>query len=293
MSNDRDDAQGTSGTTPFGQQPGEQPDPERSPGDGRGPYVGQQGAGQYGAGQYGAGQYGGDQYGGGREGQPQQYGSPPAQYGQQYGQQPYGQPQQYGQPPYGQPQYGQPPYGQPQYGQPGYGESPYGTEQPARPGTVITAAVLGLVYAALGLLVTVGLFAGGAVIDDLIDAIEESDPSVDTGQAASTIDDIRAVLVVIGVLALAWTVLMAWGAVLALRGRTRVPLIVGSSIAVAATGPVFLAGLAGQSSAEGDLGGVLVLFLLLAGSIAMLVLLCLRSAGQFFAAHRHRRSLTA
>src|SRR4051794_30120667 len=74
------------------------------------------------------------------DGQPE-YGQyrPAPQYGPQYGQ------PQYGQSPYG-PQYG-PQYGQPAYGQHQptvpYGPAPY--EQPARPGTVITAAVLGLV----------------------------------------------------------------------------------------------------------------------------------------------------
>ena len=71
-------------------------------------------------------------------------------------------PWQYGQPQYGQPQYGQPPYGTAPYGQ--YGPAPFGPAQPARPGTVITAAVLALVFAALGLLVTVGFLVGGALI---------------------------------------------------------------------------------------------------------------------------------
>src|SRR5205823_5970355 len=110
----------------------------------------------------------------------------------------------YGQPPYGQPQYGQSPYGYEQYGQP-----PFGQVQPARPGTVITAAVLGLVFGALGVLVTVG----------------------------------------------------------------------------------GLVGLLADPGTDGQLGGVLFLSLFFLAALAMLVLLCLRSAGQFFTAHRQRRAL--
>jgi hypothetical protein len=218
----------------------------------------------------------------GRYGQPEQYGQP-APYGQQWGQQPYAQPQ-----PHAQPPYGQGPYAQPQYGQSPYGQ--YGQPQPARPGTVITAAVLGLVLGALGLLVTVGLLVGGALIDDLADAFQESDPGLDTGVA----DDVRAVLVLLALLALAWTVVMVWGSVLALRGRSRVLLIVGAAISVAATGLVFLGTLVSAvrpPSEDGETGGVLVLLVLFLAALATLVLPCLRSAAQFFAAHRQRRAL--
>jgi hypothetical protein len=202
-------------------------------------------------------------------------------------------------PPSGQPSYDpgpreQPaPYGAIPYGA-GYGQGPYGAAQPARPGTVITAAVLGLVHAALGLLATVVLLAGGALIDDLVDAVAESDPRVDAQANASDIDSARAALVVLAVLALAWTVVMAWGSVLALRGRSRVLLIVGASIAVATSGLFLLVGLATAASGPdqpGETGLVLALLVLVLAAIVMLVLLCLRSAGQFFAAHRQRRAL--
>ncbi|MCW2578171.1 MAG: conserved rane protein of unknown function, partial [Modestobacter sp.] len=179
MSNDRDDAQGPQERAPIGRQAGEHPGQWQEP-SGRSPY---------------------DQ---------------PAYDQPAYGTAPYGQPQ-YGQPQYGQPQYGQPQYGQPppaQYGQPSNGQAP-----PSRPGTVVTAAVLGLVHGALGLLVTVGLLAGGALIDDLVGALAETDPSIDPQVAASSVDDVRAALAAIAVLALAWTVVMVWGSVLAVRGR--------------------------------------------------------------------------
>ncbi|WP_369139775.1 hypothetical protein [Modestobacter versicolor] len=307
MSNDRDDAQGRQETTPFGQQPGgwqappeggtsgtgasaagsspavpapgpEQPSPYGEPSYGQQPQYGQQPPyGQYGQAPYG--QYGQAPYG-------QQYGQ------EQYGQQQHGQPAPYGQQPYG----GQAGYGQVAYGQSPYGGSPYGDAQPARPGSVITAAVLGLVHAAMGLLVTVAFLAGGAVIDDLVDALEDSDPSIDTGTTASGIGDVRAVLVLLALLALAWTVVMVWGSILALRGRSRVLLLVGSSISVAATGLFFLFGTIGtlvDSGSSSDAGGIVFLLVLFLASLAMLVLLCLRSSAQHFAAHRQRRALAA
>jgi hypothetical protein len=229
------------------------------------------------------------QYGGGYGQQaypPGQYDQPP--YGQSgYAQPTYGQPG-YGQPPYGQSGYGQPPYGQPGYGQPtyGYGQPPYVPDLPARPGTVITAAVLGLVLGALGLLVTVFCLAFGTAIDNLADVL--GDPTLDPAD----VDDARVALVLVGVLALAWTVVMVWGSVLALRGRSRVLLIVGASIAVAATGLVLLVGFIGVVSEPGQDGatqGILVLLALFLVPLATLVLVCLRSTGQFFAAHRQRR----
>lgn len=242
-------------------------------------------------------------------GQPAPYGG---QYGQapQYGQPPeYGQGSQYGQPPqyalgsqYGQaPQYGQPgqtqPYAQP-YG-PGYGQgygqpAPYGpyggSARPARPGTVITSAVLAFVYAAIGLLVTVSTLAFGAVVDDLVGMLAVEDASLDDVDAQA-VDAARAGLVVFGVIALAWTVVMVWGAVLAIRGRSRVLLLVGGSIAIAVTGLLLFIGVIGAAdpATEDAAGGVVLFLLLFLGAVAIVVLLCLRTAAQFFAAHRALR----
>jgi hypothetical protein len=196
----------------------------------------------------------------------------------------------YGQTASGQPPYGQPPYGQHGYGQPGYAQSAYGLVQPARPGTVITAAVLALVLGALGVLVTVACVAGGALLDDFAGAFGESDATLDP----AAVHDARVGLVLVGLLALAWTVVMFWGSALALRGRSRVLLIVGASISVAATALFLLGGLVSATTApaqDGEKAGVLVLLVLFLATVATLVLLCLRSAGQFFAAHRQRRAL--
>jgi hypothetical protein len=236
---------------------------------------------------------------------PQQYGQPPQQSGQPYGGQqyqpsPYGQGQPYGQPGYPQ-QYGQPGYPQ-QYGQPGgygpyapqgqYGQyGQYGqTAVPARPTPVVVAAVLGFVFGAFGVLMSLGLLLGGAVFGTVFDDLVASDPAfqdVDTGGVDT--GQITGVLVVLGVLALVWTVLVIWGAVRALTGRSRVLLLVGGAIAVAVTA-LFLVGVLSGVSTGGAGGGEVVFSLLLfLAALAIVVLLCLRPAAQYFAAHRARR----
>jgi hypothetical protein len=283
MSSDRNDAQGREETTPAGQPTGEHPGPQQGWPGGSGPGQPPSGPGPYGPPAYGQTPYGPPTYG------QAPYGPPT------YGQAPYGPPA-YGQAPYGQAPYGQTPYGQAPYGQLPSAPSPYGQEQPARPGTVITAAVLGLVHGALGLLATVAFLAGGALIDDLLDAVATTDPGIDSQVTASDVSGARAALAAFAVLALAWTVVMVWGSILALRGRSRVLLLVGASIAVATSGLSFLVGLASAASGPdqpGETGLVLLLLALFLAALAMLVLLCMRSAGQFFTAHRQRRAFTA
>jgi hypothetical protein len=235
-----------------------------------------------------------------------EYGRPPYQPSQ-YGQPPYQQPQygqpQYGQTPYGQPSYGQPAYGG-QYGQPAYGApAAYGqygySAAPARPAHVIVPAILGFVFAAFGVLATLGVFLGGAAFVAMSDAVNSGafdtgpeDPFSDLGGDAAT--GVGVVLVVIGLLALAWTVLMIWGSVWALTGRSRVLLLVGGGIAVLVT----LIGVLGTildsttadavGSSEYVVGIVLTLVFFLA-SLAIVVPLCLRPATEFFAAHCGRR----
>ena len=233
------------------------------------------------------------------------YGQPPQQYGQppQYGGggqpgQPYGG-QQYQPSPYGQGQpHGQPGY--PQYGQPGgYGQYPpqgqygqYGqTAVPARPTPVVVSAVLGFVFGAFGVLMSLGLLLGGAVFGAIFEDLVASDPAFDDVDTSGVdTGGITGVLVVMGVLALAWTVLMIWGSVRALTGRSRVLLLVGGSIAVAVTA-VFLLGVLSGLSTGGVGGGEVVFSLLLfLAALAIVVLLCLRPAAQYYAAHRARRA---
>jgi hypothetical protein len=227
---------------------------------------------------------GGDQYGQPQYGQ--QYGQP--QYGQQYGeQQPSGQAQPYGQQPYGQPQYGQPaPYGQQydpaqQYGQGGYGQ--YGqTGVPAKPGGVVTAAVLGFIFGALGVLVSLTLIIGGAAASGVANSTEQD--ILGLGEFAGAVGG---VLITFGVVALLWTVVMIWGSVWALTGRSRVMLLVGGAIALAFTLLGFFSNLSDNTNRSA--GSVFFSLLLLAAALAIVVLLSMKPAASFFAAHRARR----
>jgi len=228
----------------------------------------------------GGGQYGQQQYG--QEQQPYGQPTPPQQ-----GQPQYGQPSPYGQQydpasPYGQ-QYGQQQYGQPQYGQTPYGQyGPYGQSAvPARPGGVVTASVLGFILGALGVLVSLVLIVLGA-------AATNSDTEVIPGLEEFA-GVVGGVLIVVGVLALAWTVVMIWGSVWALTGRSRVLLLVGGAIALGLTLLGFVANL--SDSANTTAGGVFWNVLMLAAAIAIVVLLSLKPAADFYAAHRARRGV--
>jgi len=236
------DDEGRSDTTPLGQGPG-------------GPQYGQQP--EYGRPEYGHQQYGRPEYG------EQAYGQP-APYGGQYGQQPaYGQQQGYPQ------QYGQ------SYGQ--YGTAPV----PARPPQVVTAAVLGFVFGALGVFISLVLIFGGLVASGTAGSAEEEIPGF--GALAGAIGG---ALIVVGLLALAWTVVMIWGSVWALTGRSRVMLLVGGSVALVLMLLGFVSSLVDNTS---DGGGILWSLLFVLASLAIVVLLCTRQAAQFFAAHRARR----
>jgi hypothetical protein len=226
-------------------------------------------------------QYGQPQYGQPHYGQPH-YGAP------QYGQPHYGAPQQ-GQPQYGDPQqftapvsYGQQPYPQ-QHGQPGF-DQPYGaygaSAAPARPGGVITAAVLGFLFGAIGLLISFLLILGGAVASTAGDDIDQEIPGF--GSMAGAIGGL---VLVVGLVALAWTVVMIWGSVWALTGRSRVLLLVGGSVALAVAVLGMLGSIANSGTA--DIVGNL---LFLGAALAIVVLLSMTPAAQFFAQHRYGRS---
>jgi hypothetical protein len=237
----------------------------------------------------------------------QQPGQQPGHGQPQYGQQPpYGQQPQYGQPEYGQqPAHGQPAeYGQQQYGapapygaqygqQPTYGQQPgqlsgygpYGTSAvPARPPHVIIAAVLGFIFGAFGVLATIVLFISGAFVTGGGAAGNDEFPGLGAIGGA-----VGGILIVIGLLALAWTVLTIWGSVWALRGRSRVMLLVAGSIALAFSVIGFLGTLSDSSNSNGS--GIVFQVLVLLAAAAIVVLLCLKPAADFFAAHRARRGV--
>ena len=217
-------------------------------------------------------------------------------YGQPYGQeqQPQAQPTYQSAPTYGeqqptgytqpQPAYGQYPtqaYGQQYPAQPGYGVPAYPqyaqVEPAKRPGGVVTASVLGFIWGALGVIVTFAFMfigaAGGSFLSSLV-----GDTSV--GRAFT------GALIFLGILALAWTVVMFWGSAWALSGRSRVMLIVGGSISIATTGFAFFSSLDGNSNA----GGIIVALVLFVLSILMVVLLSRKDAAAFYA---YKRSLRA
>jgi len=235
----------------------------------------------YGQGAAGGQPYGApaDPYGQPQPGQQPQYGQP--SYGEQpaYGQQPYSAPAPYGDQYGQQPAYGQQP-GYPAQYPPGYGQ--YGASAvPAKPPHVITAAVLGFIFGALGVLVSLFAIIGGAVATGAADSADEE--FLGLGALAGAVGG---VLIAFGLLALAWTVVMIWGSVWALTGRSRVMLLVGGSIALAFTLIGFF-GSIGDSNSTG--GGIVFSLLFLLAALAIVVLLCLKPAADFFAAHRARR----
>jgi len=239
--------------------------------DAPGPY-GQEAAGQPQSQPYGQ-EYPQQQYGQPQPYGQQQYGTPaptdwnqPAQGASAYGQQQYGYPQQYGQQQYGQPQ---------QYGQ--YG----GSAVPARPGSVTTAAVFGFILGALGVLISLVLFVFGALVAGGGAGLDDEFPGIGGVAGAA-----GAVLIVFGVLALAWTVVTIWGSVRALSGRSRVMLLVGGSIAIFFTGFGLLSSLGND---ETTAGGVIFQLVLFAMAVAIVVLLAMKPAAGFYAAHRARR----
>jgi hypothetical protein len=265
------------GSTPYGSTPQGSTPPGSTP---------------YGATPYGATPYGATPYGATPEGQ--------AAGGEQPGHPQYGQPQ-YGEPAYGQTPYGQPAYGQPPYGGQ-YGQSPYGAPSgygqygwsaaPRRPGQVVVAAILGFVFAAVGVLATLGVFLGGAVVVGMAGALDAGDDPL-AGLGGDAAAGVGMAVIAVGLVCLAWTVLMIWGSVWALTGRSRVLLLVGGSIAAVVT---FIGVLGAVADTTTDFGttseyafGIVLSLVFFIASLAIVVPLAVRPATQFFAAHRARR----
>jgi hypothetical protein len=143
---------------------------------------------------------------------------------------------------------------------------------------VVTAAVLGFVFGALGVTFALLTLVAGSALSEIFG----------TGTGTDNIaDEVFVFLAVVAVLIVGWTVVTIWGAVWALTGRSRVLLIVGGSIAIAATLFAFLAGL-GDSGSSGA-GGIVWSALLLVAAVAMVVLLSVKPSADFFAAHRAAR----
>jgi hypothetical protein len=152
---------------------------------------------------------------------------------------------------------------------------------PAKPPHVITAAVLGFIFGAFGVVASLALIVGGAVASGAAGSADESIPGF--GAIAGAVGG---VLIVFGVIALAWTVVTIWGSVWALTGRSRVMLLVGGSIALAFTLIGFF-GSVGDNNTSG--GSIFFSLLFLLAALAIVVLLSLKPAADFFAAHRAGR----
>lgn len=226
---------------------------------------------------------------------PQSY--PPQDSGQQYsGQQysgPYGQPngwQSYTAPSYStQPtaaqdgagyaqQYGQG-YG---YGQP-YGYAPQTAAATPRPGSVVAAGVLGFLWAALGFILTLYLLTKGSQANDYASTGNQFFPGL-----GDVISGFAGYLFAMAFYGLLWTVLMIWGGIWAIGGRSRVGLMVGGSVAIGDTG--FLCFLVLANPSVTPSGYLLVVIAAFAISIFIVAALCTRSAAEFFAAQRAPRT---
>jgi hypothetical protein len=152
--------------------------------------------------------------------------------------------------------------------------------RPARPGGVVTSAVFGFIWGALGVLATIGFIFVGAVAGGASTSTDIPGLSAVAGAAAG-------IFIVFGLLALAWTVVMIWGSTWALTGRSRVLLIVGGSISIAATGIAFFSSL-GNTDQNGA-GSIILLLVFFIVSILIVVLLCTKQAAAFFGANRALR----
>jgi hypothetical protein len=104
---------------------------------------------------------------------------------------------------------------------------------------------------------------------------------------------VGAVVVAVGLVCLVWTVLMIWGSVWALTGRSRVLLLVGGSIAAVVTFIGVLGAIADTTTDYGTASeyafGIVLALVFFLASLAIVVPLSVRPATQFFAAHRARR----
>jgi hypothetical protein len=219
--------------------------------------------------------------GAGAFGRPRGGPEPSPSSGQQYPPPEYGEVQ-YGQADYGQPQFPPPVYGQQQYTPGSYvppGAPPYGQPVTApRPGGVVTAAVLGFLFGAVGIILSFAAIVLGAVATGTSGAADSSLPVVGAVGGA---------IIGIGILALIWTVVMIWGSVWALTGRSRVLLLTGGCIALVFT----LLGLFGNLANSGGGGSSIVSSVVFLAAAALIVVLLLaKDAAAFYASHRAARA---
>jgi hypothetical protein len=167
----------------------------------------------------------------------------------------------------------------PPYGGPVPYAQPPCAPPPSTPGTVIGAAVLGFLVGAFGVLGTLLLVVFGPPLFEMAALDDNTDDQAAARLAAGF-------TLFFGLLMLAWTVGLIWGALRALRGGGRVPLLVAASVSLAST---LLAALEVVTSPLIDPGALLFMLVFLLASLAIVVLLCLPASTQFFAIHRAHR----
>ena len=134
--------------------------------------------------------------------------------------------------------------------------------------------MLGFIVGGLAALGAVFVFAGGGLL------VSADDAGTGLGNA------LAGILVVMGLLIVTIAVIMIWGAVLALTGRSRVLLIVGASL-LTAFGTIGLVSSLGNSNTTS--GGIIFQLTSLVITILIIVLLSLSPATEYFAARRTRR----
>ncbi|WP_147251817.1 hypothetical protein [Blastococcus sp. TF02-8] len=147
------------------------------------------------------------------DGEPAYTGPPPTTPPPAYG------PPAYGPPGYGPPGYWPAPYAPAPYAPMPYGPGPYGVPRPpARPGTVVGAAVMTFVQAAVVLVASLYVWFSAAVLQSAVDEDPTGAPT-----AAYELSDLGTTLAVVQLVSV---VLLVVGGVLALTRRTRVSWLV-------------------------------------------------------------------
>lgn len=192
-----------------------------------------------------------------------------------YGQDPYGSPPSsdpYGTTPYGQqPSYGTSGYGQQPYGQQPYGQAPYGQAPGKRPGTVTAAAWITIVSSGLAALLF-GLFTliFAVARDDFLDGFEEELANSGGAGVDISAESVAGFVIALFAVLLIWSLIAVVLGVFVLRRSNiaRILLVISSVV----TAIFSLLGI-----------GSGVSIVPLAASIAVIVLLFVGGAGDWFA----------
>jgi hypothetical protein len=167
----------------------------------------------------------------------------------------------------------------PPYGGPVPYAQPSDAPPPSAPGPVIGAAALGFLVGSFAVLGTLLVVVFGPTLFELALNGDATDDQTAARLGAG-------LTLLVGLLMLAWTVALIWGAGCALGGGGRAMLLVAGAAGLVAT---LLGLLDVVTSRYVDPGGVVFMLVFLLASLAIVVLLCLPASTQFFATHRAHR----